>query len=201
MINAQTIEKSITYQAYFDEMIQFQESGKTSGLEQSESRISYTSLNTHRMKRWEKSFKPSEELWSTLPSKQIIPQIWLVLSESWCGDAAQNLPIIHKIINQFDAIEMRFIFRDEHLDIMDEFLTDGSRSIPKLICLDQADLKVIDTWGPRPETAQNMLKAYKANPAISNEEFKKDLHLWYAKDKGKSVEKEIFSLIKSHLKQ
>jgi hypothetical protein len=119
----------------------------------------------------------------------------LVITEGWCGDAAQNLPILNTIAEAIEGIDLKLILRDEHLDIMDQFLTNGGRSIPKLIAIEKESNEIIGVWGPRPYKAQQMMVEFKENPTVEYSEFVKEVQLWYARDKGKSVEKEIIDLL------
>ena len=130
-------------------------------------------LNDRRMKRLDKTIKISEE---TIQEFQKVkqPQTWLVLTEGWCGDAAQNLPILDKIASDTANIDLKIVLRDENLDLMDLFLTNGGRSIPKLIALDK-DNNVLDFWGPRPTIATKMVADYKEKNDTLDPQFKQDL--------------------------
>src|SRR5690606_10978713 len=119
----------------------------TTGSEQSEERISYTKLNASRMRRLDKTTvipRTDIEAFRGCAEKQT----WLVLLESWCGDAAQAIPVLNKIAQEVPAIDLKILLRDENPELMNLFLTDGSRSIPKLIVLDEA-YGVVGSWGPR----------------------------------------------------
>ena len=150
-------------------------------------------LNDRRMKRLDKTIKISEE---TIQEFQKVkqPQTWLVLTEGWCGDAAQNLPILDKIASDTANIDLKIVLRDENLDLMDLFLTNGGRSIPKLIALDK-DNNVLDFWGPRPTIATKMVADYKEKNGALDPQFKQDLQVWYNKDKGKSVQADFVNLV------
>ena len=128
----QSFEKGISFDDYFALSQQYANEGKTSGEDQSESLVQYSKLNFSRMKRLVKTAKLSEEILSKLSEIQT-PQKWLLISESWCGDAAQNLPFFNLMASANENIELRIVFRDENLELMDEYLTNGGRSIPKLI--------------------------------------------------------------------
>ena len=159
---------------------------KLQGMEQSEALTNYSLLNDKRMKRLDKTIKLSKE---TLQEFQKIsePKTWLVLTEGWCGDAAQSLPVLNKIAKSTDKIDLKVILRDENLPLMDLFLTNGGRSIPKLIVLDKEN-NVIDSWGPRPTIASKMVADYKEKNGALDPQFKQDLQLWYNKDKGENVQ-------------
>lgn len=167
--------------------------GKSSGVETQE-RIDATKINAQRLNRIYKTFEPSAE------TKRIIGSLkqnweWIVITESWCGDGAQLIPIITKIAELNNLIQLKFIFRDENETIMNLHLTNGSKSIPKLICLGQ-NKEYIGEWGPRPSRIIEKAKEFKTtNPNASHEDFIRNLHLLYAQDKGLSFEIEFANLI------
>jgi hypothetical protein len=123
-----------------------------------------------------------------------------VLTEAWCGDAAQIIPVLEKMAEASPHIELQLILRDEHLDIMDAFLTHNARSIPKMIVLDAETGDVLADWGPRPAVIQGAVMEAKAiveqtaDPEQANaiwDESKKDTQRWYARDKTQSIQAEI----------
>jgi len=189
-----SLGKAISYSEYRTLVKELLDNGKSTGSNQSEDLLNYSLLNDKRMKRLDKTIKISEETIAKLKDIKE-PQTWLVLTEGWCGDAAQNLPVINKIAEENSNIELKLVLRDENLELMDGFLTNGGRSIPKLIALDK-DNKVIDTWGPRPVVATKMVADYKAEHGSLDAEFKKDLQVWYNKNKGENVQENIISLLK-----
>ncbi|MEG8945473.1 thioredoxin family protein [Rosettibacter firmus] len=150
-------------------------------------------LNYQRSTRIEKTYKVNEELMRLI--KYISEQYWLIITEHWCGDSAQIVPYISKIAECNEKINLIIIERDKNLDIMDMYLTNGTRSIPKLIAFDY-DGKELFQWGPRPKEAQELINKAKAE-GKSKKEFLELLHKWYAKDKGKSIEKEFYEIINS----
>lgn len=157
----------------------------------------YRKLNLQRTFRLEKTFTPSEELINEI-NKIDKPQTLMLITETWCGDSAQNLPIIAKAASLNDKINLRIVLRDENLEIMDRYLTNGSRSIPKLVAFDENDDELFQ-WGPRPAYAQNFMMKMKID-GIPKSEMNKELHLWYAKNRGEEVEKELVELLESVLK-
>jgi hypothetical protein len=122
--------------------------------------------------------------------------IWLVLAETWCGDAAQVLPVINKMAEVSDKIDLKILLRDENEDLMNLFLTNGTKSIPKLIIIDKETNEVIADFGPRPVGAKQLIIDYKANYGIVDETAKIELQKWYLNDKGVAIQKEILTLIK-----
>lgn len=170
---------------------------KTTGSNQSESYLDYTRMNMQRMNRWDKTVKVPQELQKIVASISA-PQVWLVITEAWCGDAAQSIPFIAKLAEINPLIELKLVLRDENPELMDAYLTEGARSIPVLIGL-SGDLGTeLFVWGPRPEFLQNRLKAYKLDPQnISSKEFADGTHLWYARDKNKAIAEELTPLLTS----
>lgn len=107
--------------------------GKTTGTNHSQAYLDYTRMNVQRMKRHDKTDRLSEALTAAVRAIRE-PQYWVLLTEAWCGDAAQTVPFIAKVAAESPFIHLELILRDEHLDVMDRFLTDGvSRSIPIVV--------------------------------------------------------------------
>lgn len=158
-------------------------------------RHNYKVLNKQRSNRIHKTYKVSEELNSLLTSINS-PQNWVVLTENWCGDSAQNLPYIAEMSKLNNNIDLKILPRDENLEIMDQYLTNGtSRSIPKLIAFDK-DGNEIFQWGPRQKEAQSLL-ANELAKGREKQDVLKDLHLWYGRDRGKSIEVEFKEILQS----
>lgn len=193
VINEVHWENGLTYNEYRQLIDSLLKINQTTGNNHSEKQLGYTRLNVQRMNKWDKITKLNTDLIQVV-EKIDTPQKWLMLTEAWCGDAAQNLPAIQKIADLNDKIEVRYLLRDENLDIMDAYLTDGSRSIPKLIILDNK-YNELANWGPRPAPAQNISKGYKSNDDITYDQFSVNLHTWYAKDKGNTLQSEFTALI------
>ncbi len=168
--------------------------GKSTGPEQTEERIDFTFLNNKRMQRLDKKGVVSEEYVAKIKSYKK-PVEWIVLAESWCGDAAQVLPYINKVADLNENIDLKIALRDENLELMDQHLTNGGRAIPKLIMVDKETKEVLKTFGPRPSEATKMVQEYKHKYGMLTPEFKKDLQLWYTKDKGKNAVADLVDLL------
>ena len=184
-----SLQKAITYGEYRTLVKDLLAEGKSTGPNQSDSLLNYSVLNDKRMNRLDKTSKLSEETISSIKRVQA-PQTWIVLTESWCGDAAQTLPVINKIAELNPNINLKIVLRDENEALMDQFLTNGGRSIPKLIAVDKNN-EVLKTWGPRPSTATKMVNDYKSEHGQLDADFKKDLQIWYNKDKGVNTQEDI----------
>jgi len=188
-----SLQNSYTYKEYRTLVENLLQAGKSTSKEDSEVLVNYSKLNHSRMKRLDKTIKLSTEVIEQVESISR-PIEWIVLTEGWCGDAAQNLPIINKIAILNSNINLRIVLRDEHPELMDQFLTNGGKSIPKLIHTENEYSK-IESWGPRPSVATKMVADYKDQNGSITPEFKKDLQLWYNKDKGISTIKDMMTFL------
>lgn len=189
------LDKAITYSQYRDLTNKLLAEGKTTGDDHPESYVEYTRLNVTRMERLDKTVALNADLLEKLNGLKR-KQVWLVITEAWCGDAAQNIPVLNLMAIQSPNVELKLVLRDENLELMDQYLTNGGRSIPKLIMLDAETHEELGVWGPRPAGAQLLLAEHKANPTESHAEFTKKVQLWYAHDKSLSLQQEIFELLK-----
>ncbi|MHC5352870.1 thioredoxin family protein [Myroides sp. LJL115] len=194
-ISLDVVEKSIKYSAFRDLVTNALENDP-SVLELSEDYLQYAILNQTRVKRLDKTLKVLPEVKKQLEHLHR-EFIWLVITESWCGDAAQILPMIHKMSECSEHISLKILFRDQNLELMDAFLTNGARAIPKLIVLDKKKLEVLASWGPRPKLAQDVVVAYKQEHGVFDSQGGAELQLWYTKDKGVEIQKEISALMQT----
>ena len=180
------LNTSTTYQEYRDLVHELSQKDLSTGPTQTEALANYTGLNNARMRRLDKTIKISEET-QTLFTNYSKNVTWLVLTESWCGDAAQSMPVINKLAKIAPHVEMKVALRDENVELMQHFLTNGGMSIPKLIAIDNASKVVLGEWGPRPTVAAKMVADYKEAHGGLTPEFKQDLQVWYTKDKGQAI--------------
>ncbi|MGL2992499.1 thioredoxin family protein [Flavobacterium sp. TSSA_36] len=191
---AQALFHSYTYINYRKRVTDLLKEGKSSGNEQSEDLTHYSSLNETRMNRLDKTIKIDPAIAEQLQGLQN-EYIWLVLAEGWCGDAAQLLPIMNKMALETDKIDLRVVFRDDNEDLMQHFLTNNARAIPKLIVIEKSTSELVGTWGPRPKEAAELIINYKKEHGVVDEKAKSDLQLWYLHDKGVTTQHEIMSLM------
>lgn len=190
-----SLKNSCSYLEYRKKVSDLLAEGKSSGNEQSEDLLHYSQLNEVRMNRLDKTIVVPEGVKQQLQLNSKF--IWLVLAEGWCGDAAQLLPIMEKMAEVVPNIDLRIVFRDENDALMQEFLTNGARSIPKLIILNADNHEVLAAWGPRPEAAARLIKEYKTKFGVVNEEAKTELQKWYLHDKGLSTMAEIVKIMQA----
>lgn len=181
----------------FDEYLEFMErlveQEKTSGEDQSRTLVDFTKLNFHRIRRITRNCHLTPET-RMLADHICADMTWIVIAEAWCGDVPQNLPYIHAMSLLNHHINLRILLKNENMNIMNRFLTNGSQSIPKLICTDPVSYEVIGTWGPRPAEAQNLVRNLKKIPGFSKEKLQGEIQKWYTKDKGKQIQAEFRKL-------
>ena len=182
-----------TYESYKELMDNLLKEGKTSGEDQSEFMVSLTKLNRQRIKRLDNTLELTAEQ-TAFFANLTGAQSWVVISECWCADAAQILPVIAKVAEANPHIHLSIVLRDENPELMNQYLTNGGKAIPILIISDKATGKVLHVWGPRPKTATTMVEAYKKEHGKLSPEFKEDLQKWYNQDKGQSIIQDLISL-------
>lgn len=194
VINQSHINQSLAYSEYKRILQQLHSEGKTSGDDQSKELIEYSNMNIHRMNRLEKTTVLKQDLLDVL--KNITKSYhWVVLSEAWCGDAAQILPVISKITELNSHLELHILFRDENPEVISDNLTNGTKSIPKLIILDD-NLNKILTWGPRPKSLMSFVEEYKKKPNFVKEEMINEIQLWYNKDNTNEIQNDFIEILK-----
>ena len=191
MITSSLLDSAYTYASYRALIDALVAEGMTTGPIQNEKMLDYTKMNVFRMNRLDTTFKFIPELEAALPNAK--PQTWLVITEAWCGDAANILPVFNQVELANPAIQVLYILRDDHLDIMDLYLTNGGRSIPKLVVMD-ADGKETGTWGPRPAEAQALMDEWKSQDMPYKQKAEK-LQLWYARNRTHAIQMELTGLI------
>lgn len=153
---------------------------------------SFLKLNVARTRRIDKTYTPGAAITEAVQGITE-KQFWMVLSEDWCGDSAQNIPMLAKMAALNPLIEFRILYRDENPAVMDLYLTNGTRSIPKLVVYD-ADWNELFTWGARPAEGQQIVLDGKA-AGLSKEKFLEQLHIWYSRNRGTALEAEMLELI------
>jgi hypothetical protein len=187
------IEKSMTFAEYIKLIDDLLLDGKTTGTNQSEAMFNYGKLNRQRMHRLEKTVALIDSVKEKARNVER-RMIWLIITEGWCGDAAQNIPTIEKIAAESPNIETRYVLRDENLELMDKYLTYDARSIPKLVALDAETLEELGTWGPRPQAAMNYFLEMKKN-GLEKPQMMENIQRWYLQDKEQSLQKEFEGLL------
>lgn len=190
------LKNSYSYSEYLELVEKLLVEGESTTVDagaMAEDYVHYSKLGLQRMQRWNKTLKFSQEIKEAIKSH---PQkrTWIVLTEGWCGDAAHIMPIFHKMAEINGQIDLRILLREENPELMNEFLTDGAKSIPKLIMYDAVSKEVTGLWGPRPAPAQNIFLHARAHN-IDFEVYEQELQIWYNKDKGQTAVEEILPLM------
>lgn len=152
----------------------------------------YYELGLQRMDRTLKKYVPDEQQLKELASKNFDGKI-LIISEAWCGDASATVPALVTFFKGHN--EVKIFLRDSDKSLINQYLTNGTESIPKVIILDK-DFNVKNSWGPRPKYGYELLMKHKADPgAYPKDNFYNDLQLYYAKNRGKDAVQEILELL------
>ena len=181
------IEEGLSYEDYLKEA-----NFRISSI-QNDSYQEYTKLNIIRMNRIFKTNEITDSFLSVL--NQINKKVyWIIISEPWCGDAANSVPIIAKAAMRNPAITLKIFLRDSNPEMMDYYLTNGTKSIPILIMLDE-NLNEVFRWGPRPKELQKLVIEMKNSNQFQKEDIIKKIQLWYLEDKSKSIQEEITQLL------
>ena len=206
-ISKNTLKISLTYLEYLVEVAEMWQHGETSttGYNNSPAVLDYTADNLSRMYRLNDTIKLLPEM-AVFLSKMTKPVTFLTITEGWCGDASQVVPVFEKMALAQPLITHRIMYRDEHPEIMDAFITEGGRSIPKLIALDEEG-NVLTSWGPRPQALQDIVQKIKVDmTAMTKEErkaniesVKKTVHGWYSADKTVATQRELLATIEGIL--
>jgi hypothetical protein len=145
------------------------------------------------------------ELWAAVWRRAVVPEeyvgrvaalggAWhlLVLSEDWCGDAVNTVPVVARLAELAPNLDLRVLARDENLDLMDAHLTGTSRSIPVVIALDD-EFREHGWWGPRPGELQRWV----LGPGLAMEkgERYREIRTWYARDHGVATLEEVVTML------
>lgn len=190
------LKDALSYEEY---LVQIEKEVKqNANTEQEKMLKEYTKLNQSRIRRLNKNQEIPLEVQKKIQAinKKLV---WVVLTEGWCGDAAQSVPILNKLAELNPNIELKIVLRDTNIDLMDLFLTNGGRSIPKLLVWDTEE--VLFTWGPRPTEATKLIMDYKEKHGVIDEKIRHDLQLWYNKDKGEGLMQDIIALHSEFMNQ
>ncbi len=186
-------DTAYSYEAYESLINALLDEGKSTGEKQSPKRTEVSRLNMHRMARVHKTTKLSEEL--AAAAKVAAPQYWMVITEGWCGDSAHVIPVFDLVAKASDGrIQLGMILRDENLNIMDQYLVNGGRSIPRLVVFESDTGVEIGTWGPRPAPVQQMMADFKANPDETRD-IQIEMQQWYNSDKSRTLQQELLEII------
>ncbi|WP_162555627.1 thioredoxin family protein [Reichenbachiella versicolor] len=189
---------AVGYHEYIAFIESLHEKKKATSFQDNSKYFEHSLMSLTRMNRIYKKLELSNDSINILKSIQA-KQNWILITESWCGDASQTVPVIAKMSQVTDKIDLKIVLRDSNPEFMDLYKTNGSISIPILVLFDES-WNELAVWGPRPEPAQAKVLEYKKlpddkKPAYS--ELSHDLQKWYNSDKGKTTQEEVLKLINS----
>ncbi|WP_234110845.1 MULTISPECIES: thioredoxin family protein [Chryseobacterium] len=177
----------------FDQYMNVAKIRATNNPDKTDEKQEFYELGLQRMERTLKTFKVDETQMEKVKSKKFDGKV-LIISEPWCGDASATVPAVAKFFESAGN-EAKVFLRDTDHSLIDQFLVNGTQSIPIVILLDK-DFEVINHWGPRPKYGTELLAKFKANPeTYPREEFYNDLQVYYSKNRGKDAIEEILELI------
>lgn len=186
------LDKALTFDEYLGLIDGLLLDHKTTGPDQSEALYNYAVLNRQRMKRLAKVIDLEPETRSAIAALDV-DWTWLTITEGWCGDAAQNIPVIEKVAAANPGIRTLYVLRDQNLALMDQYLTNGARSIPLLIAIDNRTGDILGTWGSRPAAGQKYFLELKLQ-GMQKPEINEKMQRWYNEDRGRSLQGEFVSL-------
>lgn len=194
VLRPEQLAAAYTYQAYRQLIDDLVAEGKTTGPEQSAKLTQFTELNVQRMHRLDKTVRVQPALAAAAAGLRQ-PYLWLIITEGWCGDAAQLVPVFEAVAAASQGhLTTRYVLRDEHPALIDQYLTDGGRAIPQLLVLHPDTLAEITHWGPRPAPAAALVRTLKAE-GMAHDDFIRELHTWYAHDRTQTTQAELLALV------
>ncbi len=187
-----TARRGLTYDRYLELMAARADRDPAGLTAEEREKITFTGLNLHRARRIARTWRPSAGLtaaMNALPG----PQLWLTLTEPWCGDSAQCLPLFAVLAETRSDIDFRLLLRDDNPQVMDRYLTGGKRGIPVVVALDETGGELF-RWGPRPAAAQAVFDQAK-NEGLAKPDILERLHLFYGRDRGRALDVELTALL------
>jgi len=193
-VTKEIFENAMDFETYDAHVKELFAQGKTTGDDQSQSFIEFTKLGIQRIKRGLKTTVIEEDVKKSLAKTKA--KNWLIITEAWCGDGANSLPVIVKLAEAREDIKLKILLRDANPEVMNSYLTNGAKSIPVVIFMDD-DFNELAIWGPRPQPAQEMVLENKKHPVMSPQDFKIQLQKWYISDKSQTTQHEFQDILES----
>jgi hypothetical protein len=189
-------EKSLSYEDYIKLTEEIVAGKSEDEIYKNEKMLNYTKDNLARMNNITSTLNIDKRLYNELQQMQE-KQIWVCITESWCGDASQIVPALYLVASCSANIEFRILLRDSNDDVMNNYLTNGSKSIPKLIILKPENLQEIETWGPRPAVVQKIVQEQKDDTSTSFGDKVRMIHSWYNENQSKDLQEEFITIVKA----
>lgn len=195
MISILQLEQALSFQQYLDLTQQIIDNPTPAEPYNDEKMMKYTIDNMARMQKVLTNISIDQKLYNLLSTNER-KMVWVVLTEPWCGDASQIVPALASFAAVSENITFKILLRDSNLEVMDNYLTNVGRSIPKFICIDEKSWKELGVWGPRPQSIQKIVMAQKDNPELTFAEKVKQIHAWYDENKTRDIQTEFIELLK-----
>lgn len=192
VITKETINKTLSFDEYLKLTEDIINSPTPPEVYKDEKLMRFTKENFERMNRLKSFTNIESKLYNEL-QKLNTSWTWICITEPWCSDASQIVPVLNLISQSNSNILFRILLRDTNLEVMDAYLTSGGRAIPKLICVNSETLEEVGVWGPRPTVLQDIVLA---NKELSLGEKVKLIHAWYDENKTLAIQEEFIDLIK-----
>ncbi len=187
--------QGLTYDAYLEHWQELASRSPGEAEDKSERKlIHYYKYNWKRSQAVKTAYEPSEALRDAM-ARIDEPQLWMVITEPWCGDSAYNLTVIAEAAALSDQVTLRILLRDDNLDIMDQYLTEGGRRIPKLVAFDEAGDELFQ-WGARPAGARQ-LRSGLIEDGLDSGEVVQNLLEWYDDGGWQEVDDELADAVQS----
>lgn len=195
VISPERLAAAYSYSAYRQLIDELLLEDKTTGPTQSAELLHFARLNVQRMSRLDKTAHLLPELVAAV--RQLAGRYtWLIITEGWCGDAAQTVPVLEAVAQASQGrVQTRYVLRDENPDLMVRYLTNGTQAIPQVVLLHADTLAEAAHWGPRPAPAQALVQQLKAQ-GMAHDDFITALHTWYAHDKTQTTQHELLALVR-----
>lgn len=184
-------EKAFTYEEYRERLDQFVQDKENMSPQQLQA-LPYILTNIQLMETWDQVTELTAEIKAAIDNWP--PSVWIVLTEGWCGDAANVIPLFQKIADHSKGkIKLRLLLRDENTALMDQYLTDGGRAIPKVIMYDET-FKELANWGPCPAVLHAQKKPWKEEVGKDIQQMIQKVNAWYEADKCLTTQAELLAL-------
>jgi thiol-disulfide isomerase/thioredoxin len=177
--------KSWDYKTYFDFVFSMTK-------ETTDKYAQYYPINYKRMERLNSTLVIPDQIQNKI--NQLKPLTYLVLSEGWCGDCAQIIPVLAKMTEVSKNIELKILIAAQNNELLEKYPTNNSLSVPVVIGMDKETNQEKFVWGARPKFGLELLKKYKSDKNYTKDEFQKDLQMAYNKDKGITIMNELIAL-------
>ena len=196
MIRPEVLHHSLLFEEYMELSHAIaEEKIERTGVYTADTTLRYTRSNVERMHKVLENIVLNQKLYNVLND---LPDewLWVIISEPWCGDASWGTPALSLIASATEKIECRIVLRDKSPELIKAYQTEGSDSIPKLICLRKRDGKELGTWGPRPKVLQQEVLKRINTPGFDYRESVRAIHAWYEDDMTKTTQEEIILCVK-----